>query len=1108
MGSDLEKEQHLPFEKIWSLSNISPQDLTQLCHWNATVPSGMEECVHESIQRQCLLRPTAEAISSWDGNFTFNELDDLSCRLAKYLTSVHVGPEVLVPLCFEKSKWTVVSMLAVMKAGGACVMMDTSHPIDRIREIMRECQATVILASPQNAELVKEMAHTLVVVSKSTMSKLPPAVGFSEPSVRPDNVAFVVFTSGSTGKPKGIILEHVNLNTSTRDFSTKMENTADERVLQFSSYAFDTSIYEIVSTLIYGGCVCIPSETEKMNSIAHFIRAHKVNSASFTPSALSILRPEDVPGLKTMGLGGEPITRNNIAIWANKLQLFTGYGTSECTVCAVDLIPEHGWEVGTLGHMLGGVAWIVDPLNVERLMPVGATGELVVEGAIVARGYLNNPEKTKESFIDPPTWLQAFRGAGSRRLYKTGDLMHYLPDGKLRYVGRKDTQRKVRGQRLELEEVENRVRQASSHVKDVVVDVLTPIGNSSKPILTAFIWPKQEVEHIDASQTPSVDTVFAVSDERFCSEITGLDLRLRDFLPSYMVPAAYVPLKYLPLSTVGKANRLLLRELGSLMTRIELDAYSPEKARKRPPLTEEETKLQLLWANRLGLKLEDIGADDSFFSLGGDSIEAMRLAEMAREEGLNLITADVMRHPKLSELALCLRTVSATSDGTIKPFALLGDDVTAQRITDLAIAQCAVERGSIEDIYACTAMQELLAPLLMNDGRSFVMPIEFEIPSTACPDRLNKAWESAIESLPILRTRLIQTEPGRWFQVVVKDSIECSRFNDLDSYRAMDAEKPMRLGGPLARIGIGPRHLNGGPQSMTLTMHHSIFDGWSISLILSQVQAAYYGTTLKKYPFAPFIEYLSKTDIAASKRFWNSEFANLNAVMFPPIPSPDYSPATDKSFEHRIQHLPHSATTFTLSTMIHFAWAMVLARLTKSEDVIFGITVSGRSAPVADIEHVVGPTVAVYPLRVSVPENQTIVSALQTVQTHAATLIPFEQIGLSNIAKLSGEAASACRFQNEIVVQPNPDAEDQDLFNEGGLDIAARRESALTGLALEFLIGPKAVELSLYCHFDSNLLSEKRVRRIVGHFEHILRHILEDPLQMIRDLKKYEDDEP
>ena len=1110
MASELAEMQQMPglpssqIKESWSMRDVNSQFLDKLRHWNAVVPNSLNKCLHELIHSQCLIRPKAQAISSWDGVICYEKLDELSSQLAKYLSTLQVGAEVMVPLCFDKSKWMIVAMLAVMKAGGACVLIDPQHPVSRIKEMIEGVRAKVILVSPLNAKIIDETATTVVVVSTSMMNRLPPVMEFSEPSVRPTNAAFVVFTSGSTGKPKGIVLEHVNLSTSVRDHSEKMNIDAKSRVLQFSSYAFDTSIYEIFTTLLNGGCVCVPSETEKMNDVASFIREKRVNLAIFTPSSVKILRPEDVPELETIVLGGEAITQTNIDVWAGKVQLINGYGVAECTICAGVRITENGWRMGTFGHIVGGVGWVVDPTDTQKLAPYGAIGELLVEGPIVARGYLNDVEKTKRSFIEYPSWLQTFRGTSAGRLYKTGDLVQYDLDGGLRYIGRHDTQVKLRGQRIELGEIENHIQRSSPAVKDVVVDVVVPSEEGGKPTLMAFILPdhntNQDQDKV-RNEIFSGNVLFAAPTRQFSLESLRIDLRLRGLLPSYMVPALYIALTHLPLTIVGKADRRSLRELASSMSRKDLNGYGTKRVEKRQPSTDAEAKLRLLWAARLDLGLDDIGADDNFFRLGGDSIEAMRLVEMARVEGSALTVADVINYPTLSDLALRLRAASEGPSATIEQFSLLGDVKTRQDIVEAAMTQTTLANNLIEDMYPCTGVQEFLVGLLMKNPGSFVARFAYELPATMDLGRLRKAWEAAVTSLAILRTRFIRTRTGNTFQVVVKDSIQWPESTDLDTYCAQDSKKPMHLGGPLVRLAIVKRYIESGPYFLVFTAHHSLFDGWSLPLVLSQVEAAYNGSTLTKQPFALFMRYLSNMDPSASENFWRAEFANLNAAVFPTLPSRDYKPAPDRSLTHWVHLPPQGATAFTISTVIQLAWAMVLARLTNSDDVVFGITVNGRRVPVVNIEHIIGPTIAYYPLRVRVSRNQTVAEALQVVQEHAAAIIPFEQMSLNTIAELGPEAATACGFQNEIVVQPALQAQNPGLFINDALGFEDRRAFVNTALALEFLLEPDTHGLAAYSHFDSQVVSEHQVKKIMYCFEQILVQFLKDTTLVIGDIE-------
>lgn len=461
VGEPSPMEQDQP--TVASIDLVSAEDRTELLAMNglaASATSDVWDTVHttfSSVARGA--RADAVAVNAWDVDFSYGELDALSSKLAHRLRALGVGAETIVPLCFEKSGWAVVALLGVVKAGGAFVFLDPAYPMARLEEIFRQVDSVgVVLTSLEQAALWKGPGRheglTVQVVDNVSIESLPSATTAPiDTGARPDSALYVIFTSGSTGKPKGCVIEHHSFLTCARAQATRGNITATSRVLQGASYSFDVSVMEMLTALSVGACICVPSERAKSRSIVDVINDFRITWAFLTPSVVKFISPRDVPCLETLVLGGEALTTQNIATWAGRLRLINGYGPSECTIAAAantDLTAET--DPANIGKALGGICWITDPEDHNRLAPLGTIGELLIEGPIVARGYLNNPEKTAEVFVENPDWAEPQEDGKARRLYKTGDLAYFNTDGSIMFVGRKDTQVKVRGQRMELGE--------------------------------------------------------------------------------------------------------------------------------------------------------------------------------------------------------------------------------------------------------------------------------------------------------------------------------------------------------------------------------------------------------------------------------------------------------------------------------------------------------------------------------------------------------------------------------------------------------------------------------------------------------------------------------
>lgn len=453
---------------ISSIELVSPADKAQLSSWNSSYPDVVSKCIHHIIEQRTAQHPTAPAIASRSGTLTYSDVDRLSTRLAHQLhADLALGPEDFVPICLEKSPAAIVAMLAILKAGCAFVPLDPKNPVDRLQDLVAQTAARCVIFSEQTAHL----ADAITVPGKTTTVVLPPHFDAwattttttptpIHPAVRPSNAAYALFTSGSTGRPKAVVVSHRAASSSTAGHGEAMGFALwPRRVLQFASYTFDACIAEIFTTLTHGGCVCVPTDAERMNDLARFVDDLRVDWAFFTPSFVALLRPDAVPTLRTVVLGGEAMRAEDVGVWGDRVRLMNGYGPTEtCVFCVTRVVPGLGQQEGrqhkpeVIGRAVSSLAWVVDARNHDRLAPVGAVGELLVQGPSLARGYLHEPEKTAAVFVENPAWLREFGYAEPQMLYKTGDLVRYNTDGTLTYLGRKDDQVKVNGQRLELGE--------------------------------------------------------------------------------------------------------------------------------------------------------------------------------------------------------------------------------------------------------------------------------------------------------------------------------------------------------------------------------------------------------------------------------------------------------------------------------------------------------------------------------------------------------------------------------------------------------------------------------------------------------------------------------
>ncbi|KAF7588050.1 hypothetical protein BBP40_006219 [Aspergillus hancockii] len=1079
-----------PTTELGRISLLSERDKRQVLQWNKEPPCRDNRCVYELVQERCLTQPGASAVCAWDGELTYKDLDEHSSTLAVHLMGLGVRPEMFVPLCFEKSRWIVVAMVAVMKAGGAFVLLDPSHPLGRLQRICQTTSGRLIVASTSNAALAAELADQVIVVGDGEVALNCTYHSWTPSNVTPENALYAVFTSGSTGTPKGVVIEHASFLSTVTPYSKALLLTQETRVFQFSSYAFDVSIFDTLITLINGGCVCVPSDTDRWSDVTTAIARFQATHASLTPTLARILQPANLPTLRTVVLGGEKIGPTDVDQWVDHVRLVSLYGASECPLMSIQSNIKNNGRLGHINHSIGSVTWVVDSQDYDKLVPIGAVGELLIEGAVVGRGYLNDPERTAANFLTPPAWLRDFRGpACCGRVYKTGDLVQYVGDGSLRYVGRKDTQVKLRGQRVELGEVEHHVRGCFSCAQDVVAEVVTSPHYGQAPMLVAFVlyeYERNDKRSNSSSSSNNSDGILAEPSDWFGSAISQARADLHASVPNYMVPAVFLPLNTIPLTPTGKADRRRLRELVATMSRQRLESFNTKGGSKRVPMTEVEKTLQRYYAEVLNLPVEQVSADDHLFHRGGDSLTAMKLVAMARKSNLQITVQDVFDCPRLSALASRVQCGRVSEEYPTVPFSLV-QDRDIQAMIKHAANQCQVSPGAIEDIYPCTPLQEgMMALTEQNIGASFIADLAYKIPSHIDLQGLEAAWNAVAKANPILRTRVILSDTYGMLQVVIRERLQwiVSQHTDIAGFHG-------GIGTALVRFVVSPGQQG---SKLLISIHHAIYDGWALPLILAEVEEAFHGRSLSAHPFSPFIRYLRS--LGGHEHYWRSSLAGLEAPAFPRLPA-KYQPMPMAVTELR-ENVGNPVTrAYTQSTYLRLAWAITQAHYQGSRDVFFGAVVSGRNAPIAGIESLTAPTVATIPCRVTLDEALPVKDALQQVQEDTLAAIPFEHTGLQHIRRLGPAAARACSFQTLFVVQPAGDQRPFSLLTP--IDSVLHHQNSAT-YAITVYCSLQGDILSITAVHDAIVVNKGDMQRMLKDFAQALRRVHEDPKSPIQDI--------
>ena len=609
-----------PHSRVQDLPLLSEAERHQiLVEWNDTKADfPQDKCIHQLFEEQVERTPEAVALVFEDQQLTYAQLNAKANQLAHYLRSLGVKPDTLVAICVERSLEMVVGLLAILKAGGAYVPIDPAYPGERISYMLDDARPVVLLTHSALVAALPATEAPVVALDVLDLSREPADnLRAEELGVQSRHLAYVIYTSGSTGKPKGVMVNHagwINLAVTQQQL---FGLTALSRVLQFASVSFDACAWELSMALCSGASLYLASRSDLLpgQPLALTLQHRSITHATLPPiAAFALPDPASFPALEVLVVAGESCPPALVNTWGHAPRFFNAYGPTETTVCATVQRARNSATRIPIGRPIANTQiHILDAQG--ALVPVGVPGEIHIGGAGVARGYLNRPELTRERFIPDP-----FGKPGSR-MYTTGDLARYLPDGNIEFLGRTDHQVKIRGFRIELGEVEAAL-QRCERVREAVV--LAREDEPGDKRLVAYVVP--------------AFGALVVADLR---------AQLSSFLPEYMVPSTWVFLDNLPLNSNGKINRKALPAPELSRNALGIDYVAPRNS------TEE--LLAGIWAEVL--KVKSIGAHDNFFALGGHSLLVIRVVAQVNDALRpfpRMMLRDLYAHPSVRRLATLL----------------------------------------------------------------------------------------------------------------------------------------------------------------------------------------------------------------------------------------------------------------------------------------------------------------------------------------------------------------------------------------------------------------------------------------------------------------------
>ena len=1045
--------------------------------------------IHELFEQQTARSPDAVAVVFDDQHLTYGDLNERANRFARHLALQGVGPEVLVVLALERGPDVIVAMLAVLKAGGAYVPVDPDYPAARVRHMLEDSNASVIVTQQAVLSRLPETRARTVCVDRDAAqwSDAPPADLDRLPAA--GQLAYVIYTSGSTGLPKGAMIEYAPLSRHIAAVRSRYRLDANDCVFQFASFGFDVAGEEVFSALISGACLIVRSDRHELPA-ADLLRAWEqlgVTKVDLPTAYWHQLTAEAaalgcrLPGsLRLVVIGGEAARPDMVALWqqhwGNFPELVNAYGPTETTVTAMAYTLPPGWRPRTtvpLGAPFAGArAYILDQAG--RPSPVGVPGELHVGGAHVGRGYLNRPELTAERFVPDP-----FAGGAHARLYKTGDLGRWLPDGNLEYLGRSDSQVKIRGFRIELREIESRLAEHPS------VSEAVAIAREERPgdrRLVAYLVVAAGAEPPDPQ---------------------GLRDHLRSQLPAHMIPSAFVALEALPLNANGKIDR------GALPA----PEYASFAASFEPPRSPTERAVADLFAEVL--HVPRVAVSDNFFLLGGHSLLATQLVARVRERlHRDLLVRDLLSRPVVADLAAHL-------------------DAIGERPRSPAPAPIPIlDRGQpLPTSFAQERLwfiDRLETQSTGRPSRVYLMPEAFALEGPLDVDALRRALQTIVNRHETLRTSLV-TMNGTPMQSVAEERCFTLDVRDLstlaDAERRQALEHELRasaesgfelIGEFLFRASLV--RLSAESHVFMFNIHHSVSDGWSIDVLMRELGAlysAYVGGRLDPLSTLPcqYADYAawqrSSEQAALMSRqlsYWRGELADLPTLALPTDRSRPqvetfagavHRLSLSREMTARLKRLGHQEDA-TLFMTLGAAFAVLLGRYSDQTDVVFGVPTANRSR--ADVEGLIGLFVNTVVVRARLDGGPSFSAFLREfrqtcLRAQANQDVPFEHVVSALNPTRSASHNPLFQVMFQLLVAPR---EEPELHGLTVTTIAQETRASQFDLCLDLLEADGRV--AGVFEYNTDLFDGSTIERMSRHFENLLSAVLADPTTAIFDL--------